>query len=104
MGEIHNWRTRSKFDYTNDLDTCRTLIQSPYRRGTSDERYCLVITHERKSHIIELDFTTLTTITNIRTLHHNHDDTHGDTHVASAIRAAIRKNSYTGNSLQHTIS
>ena len=95
---------RSKFDYTHGLDTCSTLIQSPYRRGTSDERYRLVITHERKSHIIELDFTKLRTNTSIRTLHQNHDDTHGDTHMAWAIRAAIRKRSYRGNTRQHTIS
>ena len=94
---------RSKFDYTHGLDTCSTLIQSPYRRGTSDGKDRLVITHERKSHIIELDFTKLRTSTSIRTLHQNHDDTHGDTHMASTIRAAIRKRSYRGKTRQHTI-
>ena len=103
MGEIRNWRTRSKFDYTHGLDTCSTLIQSPYRRGTSEERYRLVITHERKSHIMELDFAKLRTSTSIRTLHKNHDDTHGNTHVASAIRVTIRKKSYTRNKRLHTI-
>ena len=94
---------RPKFEYTHDMDTCSTLIQSPYSRGASEERDRLVITHERKLHIIELDFTKLTTITSIRTLNQIDDDTHGKTHVALAIRAATRKISYTGNTLQHII-
>ena len=104
MGEIRNLPTRSKFDYTNGLDACSTLIQTPYSNNTSDERYRMVITHEPKSHIMELDFTKLRTSTSIRTLHQIDDDTHGDTHMASAIRAAIRKRSYRGKTRQHTIS
>ena len=90
---------RSKFDYTHGLDTCSTLIQSPYRRGTSDGKDRLVITHERKSHIMELDFTKLRTSTSIRTLHQIDNDTHGDTHMASAIRTTIRKIVYRGTTL-----
>ena len=86
-------RERPEFDYTHGLDACTTLIQAPYSRGTSEERYRLSVTHERKPHIILRVFTALRTIMNIRTLHPNRDDTHGDTHVAWAIRAAIRKRS-----------
>ena len=70
-----------------------TVHSHEYKKngGASDGSYRLSVTHEYKSHIIELDFTMLRTIMNTRTLHQIHDDTHGDTHVASAIHTWHRR-------------